>query len=84
MIIKILGLGCPTCQKLEENVKKAVIKVNIEEATIEKVTDYAKIAKYGVMQLPALVINEEVKLAGYVPKAAEIEKILNEYAKKFC
>ena len=36
MIIKVLGSGCASCKKLEENTRKAVEELGIE-ATIEKV-----------------------------------------------
>jgi len=30
------------------------------ECTVEKVTDFAEIAKYGVMSIPSLVIDEKL------------------------
>ena len=42
MIIKVLGSGCSSCKKLEENTKKAVEELGIE-ATIEKVTDFKQV-----------------------------------------
>ncbi|MFA6255038.1 MAG: thioredoxin family protein [Patescibacteria group bacterium] len=75
MIIKILGLGCPNCQKLEANAKKAVEELGLD-AKVEKVTDFAKIAQYGAMAMPALVINEQLKIAGRIPDVEEIKKLL--------
>lgn len=75
MIIKILGTGCRSCNKLEESTKKAVEELGID-ATIEKVTDFKDIMKYGVMQTPALVVDEEVKLVGKVPSLGDLKKIL--------
>ena len=46
------------------------------EATVEKVTDYAVIAGYGVMSTPALVIDEKVVLAGRVPTVAQVRELL--------
>lgn len=59
MEIKVLGSGCPSCIKLENNVKLALEKSRIK-ATLTKVTDYAKIMEYGIMSTPALVIDEKV------------------------
>lgn len=75
MVIKILGTGCAKCKKLEANAKKAVKSVGIE-ATIEKVEDIQDIMAYGVMNTPALVIDEDVKVMGRLASPAEIEKFL--------
>jgi len=76
MNIKILGSGCPSCQKLEANVVKAINQLGLE-AIIEKVTDFEKIMAYGVMSTPALVVNEEVKTYGKVTTVKEIVSILS-------
>ena len=75
MIIKVLGSGCASCKKLEENTKKAVEELGIE-VTIEKVEDFKKIMAYGVMKTPALVVDEKVKIMGRVPSSEEIKKYL--------
>lgn len=75
MIIKVLGSGCASCKKLEENTKKAVAALGVD-ATIEKVTDFKDIMAYGVMKTPALVVDEKVKVMGRVPNAEEIQKYL--------
>lgn len=75
MIIKVLGTGCSKCSKLEENTKKAIEELKID-ASIEKVTDFKKIIKYGVMQTPALVIDDKVVAAGKVLSVEEIKKFL--------
>lgn len=75
MIIKVLGTGCTKCKKLEENAKKAVSESG-KDVTVEKVTDFKDIMKYGVMKTPALVIDEKVKVSGRVAKVDEIIKLL--------
>lgn len=75
MKIKILGPGCRNCEKLEANTKKALADLAIN-ASIEKVEDFKDIASYGVMQTPALVVDEEVKAFGKVSTVKEIKKIL--------
>lgn len=75
MKIKVLGSGCPNCKKLEENVREACRMLGIE-AKIEKVQDYGAIAEYGVMSLPALVIDGEVKIQGRIPKIEELARML--------
>jgi small redox-active disulfide protein 2 len=75
MIIKVLGSGCSSCKKLEENTKKAVKELGIE-ATVLKVEDLKEILSYGVMKTPALVVDEKVKAMGRVLAVEEIKKYL--------
>jgi len=69
--IKILGSGCPNCEKLEQETKKAVSNLAIE-AEFEKVTDYQKIMEYDILSTPGLVINEKVVSSGKIPSQSEI------------
>ena len=80
MIIKILGSGCKNCMTLSENVKAAVKELGIE-AEIDKVTDFAEIAAYGVMSTPALVVDEKVVSYGKVLKSKEVAGLLKKSAK---
>lgn len=75
MKVQILGTGCPKCKKLAENVEIAVKQSGIE-AEVEKVTNVAEIANFGVMFTPALVIDGEVKVAGKVPSPDKIVELL--------
>ena len=69
--VKVLGSGCPNCQRLERETRAALEAGQIAYQ-LTKVTDYADIASYGVMQTPALVINEMVVSSGRIPKADQI------------
>lgn len=73
MTIKILGSGCPNCQKLEANAKKAVEELGLKDVQIEHVYDIDKIIAYGVMSTPAIVIDEQVKAFGRIPETEEIK-----------
>lgn len=75
MEIKILGSGCSNCKKLEENARQAVKDFSLDVNVI-KVEDFKQIMKYGVMRLPALVINEKVKSYGKVNTVDEIKKFI--------
>lgn len=75
MNIKILGPGCANCANLERVTREAVDALGVD-AQIEKVTDYPAIVGYGVMRTPALVVDEEVVLAGRVPTAARVRELL--------
>jgi len=69
--IKVLGSGCPNCQKLERETRAALDSAAIPYE-LSKVTEYADIAAYGVMNTPALVMNDEVVSSGRIPKAEQI------------
>ena len=76
MKIEILGMGCPKCKMLYENVQ-AALKEADKEAEIVKVEDLAKITEYAVMITPALVIDGEVKSAGKVLSKDELVKLIS-------
>ena len=76
MNIKILGTGCPNCQKLEENTKQALEELGLQ-AEIGKVTEIQDIMSYGVMGTPALVVDGEVRVYGRVADVKEIKELLN-------
>ncbi len=78
MIIKVLGSGCMNCQTLEKRTKEALQELNLE-AVVEKVQDYQKIASYGIMRTPGLVIDEKVAIAGFVPTVEKLKEILLEH-----
>ena len=63
------------CQALEKRTKEALQELNIE-AVVEKVEDFKKIASYGIMHTPGLVIDEKVVISGSVPPAKKIKEIL--------
>jgi small redox-active disulfide protein 2 len=75
MLIQILGMGCPKCQKLEENARQAAHELNLD-FQIEKVKDLQQIMTFGVMVTPALVVDGVVKVAGKVPGIEDIKKLL--------
>ena len=73
--IKILGTGCPNCNKLEQEIKKAAENQGIE-AEYEKVTDFQKIMDYDVLSTPGLVIDGNVVSSGRIPSRDELISFL--------
>jgi hypothetical protein len=75
--VRILGGGCVNCQKLERETLSALGELNLG-ADFNKEEDPRKIAQYGVLGIPALVINGKVKALGRVPSREQIKKWLSE------
>ncbi len=73
--IKVLGAGCKSCHEQYENVKTAVKNLGLD-IEVEYITDMQKFMEYGVMSMPAIVVNEKVVSMGKVLKVAEVEKLL--------
>lgn len=69
--VKILGSGCKKCQTLEAKVRE-LIEQNKIEANVEKVTDINEMVNYGIMMTPGLIINDEVKSVGIIPKEEQL------------
>ena len=75
LTIKVLGPGCWQCDELEKRVMTAVAELNLP-ADVVHVRDLKEIAKYGVVPIPAFIVNGKVKSAGKVLSVAEIKKLL--------
>lgn len=75
MEILVLGPGCAKCAKTYEAIKK-VIEETGSDATVRKIDDIMEIMKFNVMATPAVVVDGEVKIKGYIPSDAEIRKLL--------
>ena len=75
--IKVLGPGCANCQRLSQLTEQALAELGRPEQ-VEKVTDYAAIAAYGVMSTPAIVVDDQVLMAGRIPALASLKQALGE------
>ncbi|WP_088282132.1 thioredoxin family protein [Kineosporia sp. A_224] len=80
MIVKVLGPGCANCVTLEKRTRQALADLGLD-VSVEKVTDYAQIAAYGVMTTPGLVVDEQVVLQGRVPTVAALGELLGAAAR---
>jgi small redox-active disulfide protein 2 len=77
--VKILGPGCPNCEKLVQMLYKVMADSNIAGA-VEHVKDLAEIANYGIVPTPALVINGEIKVSGRLPRESQLREWLKQEA----
>ena len=73
--IKVLGAGCKSCHDQYEYAKNAVSNLGLD-IDVEYITDMEKVMEYGVMSMPAIVVNDKVVAFGKVLKTAEVEKLL--------
>ena len=75
--VTILGPGCYSCNKLEQDVMAVLSETGIQ-AGLNHVSDPNLIAQYGILSTPALIINGKVKSSGRVPSKPMIKKWLEE------
>ena len=73
--IKVLGAGCKPCHEQYENAKQAVKDMGLS-VEVEYITDMQKVMEYGVMSMPALVVNQKVVVMGKVLKATDVAVLL--------
>lgn len=76
--IKVLGAGCSSCHQQYEYAKEAVKNMGLS-VEVEYITDMERVMEYGVMSMPALVVNEKVVSMGKVLKSAEVEKLFKKF-----
>lgn len=74
--IKVLGAGCKSCHEQYENAKQAIKDMELSVA-VEYITDMKKVMEYGVMSMPAIVVNEKVVSMGKVLKSDDVSALLH-------
>jgi len=77
--IKILGPGCPSCDRLEQTVMEVLVELALP-AEVEHVREMKDITALGVFRTPALMINDEVKAVGNPPAREALKKWLQDSA----
>lgn len=75
--IQILGMGCPKCRKLTENVQTALSEAGkAMEYKVEKVEDIQKLTSYGFIMTPAIVLEGKVISSGKVLSPQDVKSLL--------
>ncbi|MGE0700700.1 MAG: thioredoxin family protein [Hyphomicrobiaceae bacterium] len=69
--VKILGPGCKRCEATVGMVEAEAARLGVD-IKVEKVTDYAEIARYGIASTPGIVVDGKVVHAGGLPKKEAI------------
>jgi small redox-active disulfide protein 2 len=73
--IKVLGQGCPSCDKLEQDVMAVLVDIGLS-ADFEHVRDIREIAAYGVLASPSLVVDGKVLASGRSPSKSQLKEWL--------
>ncbi|MBN1504048.1 MAG: thioredoxin family protein [Candidatus Eisenbacteria bacterium] len=73
--IKVLGMGCSRCEALASNVRSALAKLGLA-ADVEHVQDARRIAEYGVLGVPALVVDGKVVSVGKTLTTEQVVRLL--------
>ncbi len=74
--VKILGSGCKRCIATADMVKSEAARLGVD-IDLEKVTDYAAIAGFGIAATPGIVIDGKVVHAGGLPKEEDVARWLS-------
>ena len=74
--IKVLGAGCKSCQEQYENAKQAIKDMGLS-VEVKYITDMQEVMEYGVMSMPAIVVNEKVVAMGKVLKSDDVSALLH-------
>jgi small redox-active disulfide protein 2 len=77
MVVKILGTGCARCKTLEFKVRDLLKEYQLQ-GEVKKVSDISEMITYGIVRTPGLVINEQLKSSGVIPKDEQILQWLRE------
>ena len=70
-LVQVMGPGCTKCNDTAKIVEEAIAESGVE-ARMEKVSDFAEIARFGVFTTPAVAVDGDVKIVGKVPKKADV------------
>jgi hypothetical protein len=73
----ILGTGCFSCNQLEKDILAVLSETGIK-AGLNHITNPILISQYGIISMPALIINGKVKSKGTIPSKSMIKKWLEE------
>ena len=73
--IEVLGPGCSRCQEAYRVVRQVAESAGLT-CEIVKVESYQRMVELGIMATPAIAIDGRVVLAGHVPKADEVRRLL--------
>ena len=72
--IKVLSTGC--CDSLFQTVRNHIqARADAQHFEVEQITDLEKVYSYGVMDLPAILVEDEALIVGERSKDELLEEI---------
>ncbi len=75
LVVRIFGTGCVVCNSIHTMVIDAMMRAGVA-ADIEMIDDPDEIGRHGIQSTPAIMINDQVKIAGSQPTPAQLEEWL--------
>ncbi len=75
MQIEILGDGCSKCREFLDHVRQALAETGIE-AEVQSVNEPERLAELGLLTLPGMAIDGDLKVAGKILSVEEIRNLL--------
>lgn len=75
MDVKVIGAGCPDCDKLKASTEEALKELGIN-AEIQRITALKDIVLLGVMTAPSLLVDGKLLISGQAASKEEVKKQL--------
>ena len=75
MEIKLIGAGCPDCDKLKASTEEALKELGID-AQVQRVSALKYIILLGVMTAPSLMVDGKLVISGQAASTAEVKRQL--------
>ena len=75
MDVKVIGAGCPDCDKLKASTEVALKELGIK-AEIQRISSLKDIVLLGVMTAPSLLVDGKLLISGQAASKEEVKKQL--------
>lgn len=75
MDVKVIGAGCPDCDKLKASTEAALKELGIA-AEIQRISSLKEIVLLGVMTAPSLLVDGKLLISGQAASKEEVKKQL--------
>lgn len=75
MDVKVIGAGCPDCDKLKASTEAALKELGID-AEIQRISSLKDIVLLGVMTAPSLLVDGKLLISGQAASKEEVKKQL--------
>ncbi len=77
--IKVLDPGCRACDRLAKLVSEIAQAVGIHPEAVCRVKEIEDIAEYGPTPMPAVVVDDQVVIAGRLPSKSQLAELLQRH-----